>query len=137
MVTLGGRTAIYGSIVASAKTTTVGQPLVLTWTAAAGSVCSAKSTSTNAAWTASKPSFAGTVSASGEQTLTESVGGTVTYTLTCAAPGAATFNVSTSVLWSCPPVTATTAAPPASIAAGEAVTVTSRPPDEEGGELAA
>jgi hypothetical protein len=136
LVALRGRPTIFGSIVASAKTATVGQPLVLTWTASAGSICSANSSSTNTAWTASKPCFTGTVPASGKQLLTETVGGTVTYTLTCTAPRTATVNVSTSVFWSWPTVTATISASPGSITAGESDTVTSslEPPDEEGGD---
>ena len=124
-VGLRGRPTISGSIVASAKTATVGQPLVLTWAVSTGSICFANSKSTNTAWTASKPSFKGPVPASGEQLLTETVGGTVTYTLTCSAPGSATVNVSTSVFWSGPAVTATISAAPGLVTAGESDTVTS------------
>lgn len=136
LVALSGKATIYGSIVASTKAATVGQPLLLAWTTSAGAVCSAKSSSTNAGWTASKPSFTGTVPASGEQILTETVGGTVTYTLTCTAPGAAPVKLSTSVFWSWRPVTATISASPAPITAGEAVTATSgvRLPHEEGSD---
>lgn len=136
LVALRGRPTICGSIVASAKTATVGQPLILTWTASAGSICSANSSSTNTAWIASKPPFTGAVPASGEQILTETVGGTVTYTLTCTAPGTATVNVSTSVFWRWPPVTATISASPGSINAGEGDTVPwgLEPSDEEDGD---
>jgi hypothetical protein len=123
LVALRGRARIYGSIAASTKTATVGQPLVLTWTASAGSICFAYSTSTNTAWIASKPPFTGAVPASGKQILTETMGGTVTYTLTCTAPGAQTVHVSTSVFWRRPPVAAPVSASRASTTAGEAVTV--------------
>lgn len=128
-----------GSIVASAKTATVGQPLTLTWTVSAGSTCTAASTSANTAWIASKAPFTGTVQTSGERTLTETVDGTVTYSMICTAPGTAAVSVSTSVVWIRSPVIATIPAPPASITAGEAVTVTRsfEARYEEGGELAA
>ena len=123
-VALSGSAPIAGSIVPSAKTATVGQPVTLTWTVSAGSTCTASSSSTNSAWTASNPPFTGTVPASGKQTLTETVNGTVTYALGCTAPGGETQSASTSVVWSWPPVTATISASPTSITAGEAVTLT-------------
>jgi hypothetical protein len=138
LVAFGGKAMIYGSIAASTKTATVGQPLTLTWTASAGSVCSANSRSTNTAWIASKPSFTGTVPVSGKQTLTETVGGTVTYTLTCSAPGARTVSVSTAVFWSWPTASATLPASRPSIPTGRGETVKSlETPDIPGGERAA
>ena len=123
-VTLTASAAVAGSIVASSKTALVGQPLTLTWTISAGSTCTASSSSTNTKWSASKPPFTGTVPASGKRSLTETVDGTVTYALQCTAPGTANLNVSTSVVWTYPPVTATVSASATSITAGEAVTLT-------------
>lgn len=123
-VSLSGSATISGSIVASVKTATVGQSLSLTWNVSAGSTCTASSTSTNTAWTASKPPFMGTVPASGEQNLTENVAGTMTYALQCTAPGTGALGVSTSVVWTWPPVTVSISGSPTSITAGEAVTLT-------------
>jgi probable HAF family extracellular repeat protein len=126
-VALGGSATISGSLVASAKAVTVGQPLILTWKASAGSICIATSSSTNTAWTASKPPFTGSVPASGQRTLTETVDGTVTYAFICSVPGtngSSVVNASTSVVWTWPAVTATIAASPTTITAGQSTTLT-------------
>jgi hypothetical protein len=71
------------------------------------------------------------------QILTETVGGTVTYTVACSAPGSATVNVSTTVLWSWPPVTATVSASQKSTEGDSAVRSSETSEDEEGHDLAA
>jgi probable HAF family extracellular repeat protein len=123
-VALSGSATVSGSIVAGAKTATVGQPLTLIWTVSAGSTCTASAFSANTAWTTSRPPFTGTVPASGKQTLTETVAGTVTYTLSCTAPGTTSVFLSTSVVWSWPPVSATISASPTTIIAGQSTTLT-------------
>jgi hypothetical protein len=56
--------------------------------------------------------------------LDETVNGTVTYTLHCTAPGVAAVNVSTSVVWTWPPVTISITASPTSLTAGQSTTLT-------------
>jgi probable HAF family extracellular repeat protein len=123
-VPLSGVAPITAKISASSSTTTVGQPVTLTWTVSAGSTCTAASSSTNAGWTASNPPFTGTVPVSGKQTLTETVNGTVSYTLNCTAPGVAAVSVSTSVVWTWPAVTVSISASPTTIIAGKSTTLT-------------
>jgi probable HAF family extracellular repeat protein len=129
-IALNGTGTGTASIVASAKTATVGQPLTLTWTASPGLDCGAMASSTNTMWIPGKPPFTGNlpvrVPVSGKQTLTETVDGTMTYTLACSVPGPTPngVSVSASVVWSWAPVNATISASPTSITAGEAVTVT-------------
>jgi probable HAF family extracellular repeat protein len=122
-VALSGAAPITAKISASGSTATVGQPITLTWTVSPGSTCTAASSSTNAKWTASNPPFTGTVPVSGNQTLTETVNGTVTYTLNCTAPGVTAVSVSVSVVWSWPPVTTTISASPTTIIAGKSTTL--------------
>jgi probable HAF family extracellular repeat protein len=123
-VPLSGVGAIAASISASSSTATVGQPLTLTWAAASGSSCSARARSTNSTWTASKPPFLGTIPASGTQTLTETVSGTMNYFLECTAPGVPAVSVSTQVVWNWPPVTVSISASPTTITAGGTTTLT-------------
>jgi hypothetical protein len=118
-VPLSGVAPITAKISASSSTVTVGQPLTLTWAVSAGSSCTVTSSSTN-----TNPPFTGTVSVSGKQVLTESANGTVTYTLNCTAAGVSSVNVSTSVIWNWPLVTATIAASPTTITAGKSTTLT-------------
>jgi probable HAF family extracellular repeat protein len=99
-VPLSGVAPITAQISASSSAATVGQPVTITWTVSAGSTCIAASS------TASTPAFTGAVPVSGKQTLTETEASTVT-TLSCTAPGVAAVNVSASVIWNWPPVTAT------------------------------
>jgi probable HAF family extracellular repeat protein len=123
-VPLSGVAPITAKISASSSTALVGQPVTLTWAVSAGSTCSAGSSSTNTAWTSSKPRFTGTVPASGKQPLTEIVAGDMNYFLACTAPGVATVNVSTSVVWDWLPVTASISASPTTITAGQSTTLT-------------
>jgi probable HAF family extracellular repeat protein len=122
-VPLSGVAPITAKISASSGTATVGQPVTLTWTVSPGATCTAASSSTNAKWTASNPPFAGTEPVS-TQTLTETVNGTVTYTLNCTAPGVSAVSVSTSVVRAWPPVTLSIAASPTTITAGQSTTLT-------------
>jgi probable HAF family extracellular repeat protein len=123
-VALTGSGTIVESIAASAKAAFVGQSITLTWTASAGATCSTTSSSTNPAWTASKPTFDTlNAPASGTQTLTETVSGTVTYTLACNASGMATQQVSTSVVWTLAPLTVSISASPTTITAGQSTTL--------------
>jgi hypothetical protein len=123
-VPLSGVAPITVTISPSSGTGTVGQPVTITWTASAGSTCTASSFSTNSKWTASSPPFSGTVPATGKQTLTETVNGTVTYYLGCIGPGVAPANASTSVIWSWPAVTVAISASPTTINAGQSTTLT-------------
>jgi hypothetical protein len=123
-VPLSGIAPITAKIAASSSTATVGQPLTLSWTASAGATCTAASSSTNATWAGSKPPFMGNEAVSGSQTLTETMNGTVTYTLKCTAPGVAAVDVSASVVWNWPSVTATVSASPTAITAGTSTTLT-------------
>jgi probable HAF family extracellular repeat protein len=123
-VPLSGVAPITAKITASSGTATVGQPVTLAWTVSPGSTCVAASSSTNTAWTASKPPFAGNEAANGKQTLTESLNGTVDYILACKAPGVAEVDVSASVVWTWPPVTISIAASPTTITAGQSTTIT-------------
>jgi probable HAF family extracellular repeat protein len=123
-VPLSGTGTIDANVTAGSSTATVGQPLTLTWTVTAGSTCTASSASTNPAWTASKPPFAGKVPLSGKQTLTETVDGTMYYVLNCTAPGVPTVNVGPKVVWAWPAVTATISASPTTITAGQSTTLT-------------
>jgi probable HAF family extracellular repeat protein len=123
-VPLSGIAPITAEISASGSTATVGQPATLTWTVSPGSTCTAASSSTNTAWTASNPPFTGTVAVSGKRTLTETVNGTVTYTLNCTAPGVAAVSASAAVVWNWPPVTLSISASPTTITAGHSTTIT-------------
>jgi lysyl endopeptidase len=77
---------------ASTPTLSVGQQLILTWSAPGATQCTAQGGVSGDGWT-------GTLAASGAQSLTESATGFTNYTLNCAYPGGKTARTSVSVTW--------------------------------------
>lgn len=77
-VPLSGSSPLSVSISVSSTTATVGEPVMLTWTASGGAACTATGGSAADGWT-------GTVPDSGSRAVTESTGGTYTYGISCTA----------------------------------------------------
>ncbi len=85
-----------------------GQSVSLSWSVARASGCTAGGGSSGDGWT-------GALAASGTQSVTESVSGNISYTLSCRVSGGSTLHASVQVSWLAPIVTAQVSltAPPA------------------------
>lgn len=117
VVALSGMAPITTTLSASASTATVGTSIKLTWSAAAGSACTEQSSSATSPWS-------GSITRSGTKTLTDTVAETVYYSINCTAAGTPAGSASTAVVWKWPAVTATLAASPTTITAGQSTTLT-------------
>jgi hypothetical protein len=83
------------SLSANSSSLPSGQPDRLTWSAANAKQCTAGGGVTGDGW-------AGTISAAGTQTVSETVTAIVTYTLVCSYPGGRTSRASTTINWTGP-----------------------------------
>jgi centrosomal CEP192-like protein len=110
-VHLSGSAPVQASLNASATAATVGQSLVLSWSASAGATCQAQGPTTGSPWS-------GRVASSGTMSLTEASAGSRSYSLQCSAIGVANASVSTAVVWSWPPVDVSLSATPTIIDVG-------------------
>jgi hypothetical protein len=110
------------SISASSPTATTGNPVTLTWTAASGSACTATGGSASVSGAAAD-GWAGSIPASGTRSVTESVGATYQYGLSCIL-GGETDQTQVTVVDAVPVVTASLSAAPTTISAGQATTLT-------------
>jgi hypothetical protein len=110
------------SISASDSTVITGKPVALTWNASSGATCTASGGSASISG-AANDGWAGSIPASGTQAVTESVGATYHYGLTCTA-GAQSAQAQVPVIVAWPAVTASLSAAPTTITAGQSTTLT-------------
>jgi lysyl endopeptidase len=80
------------SITASPESLSIGQPAILTWTAAGATGCTAADGVSGDGWSGSLP-------ASGTRSVTESTANYVTYTLNCAYAGGRTAHTAVIISW--------------------------------------
>jgi hypothetical protein len=110
------------SISASSSTVTTGQPVTLTWNASPGAACTANGGSASISG-AADDGWTGSVPASGTRSVTESVGATYQYGLTCTA-GSDSNQAQVPVIVTLPVVTASLSASPTTITSGQSMTLT-------------
>ena len=110
------------SMSASSSTVMTGKPVTLTWNALPGAACTANGGSASISG-AADDGWTGSVPASGTRSVTESVGATYHYGLTCTA-GSESDQAQVPVVVTWPVVTASLSASPTTITAGQAMTLT-------------
>jgi hypothetical protein len=115
-VPLSGSAPVSAQMSATLTTATVGQPVTLTWSSTPGSTCQAQGDGTNSPWSGSVPS-------TGTRTFTESTAGSVSYLLLCSARAVSDTSVAVPLIWSWPPVDVTFSAMPATVAAGQTLSL--------------